>query len=203
MSYRAVIFDLGGVVFPSPFDAFDAHEREAGLPHRFIRTVVANSAETGAWARLERSEVDFADFCTEFEAELGVIAGLGAFVRRPVVRECTDPQAARTNNRDGFDHCRSGCEPGGDRAHQRGRIHCPAGRGALGLELGTEPGEVHVGPLESGPRSGLRAIGDHGANEAIGEAGLTFVGVERVERRWKDHASQVEDHGSVRHRGAR
>ena len=29
--YRAVIFDLGGVVFPSPFEAFDAHDREAGF----------------------------------------------------------------------------------------------------------------------------------------------------------------------------
>ena len=75
MSYRAVIFDLGGVVFPSPFDAFDTHEREVGLPHRFIRTVVANSAETGAWARFERSDVDFAGFCAEFEAECAAAGG--------------------------------------------------------------------------------------------------------------------------------
>ena len=69
MTYRAVIFDLGGVVFPSPFDGFDEYERAAGLPDRFIRTVVAHSAETGAWARFERSDVDFNGFCTEFEAE--------------------------------------------------------------------------------------------------------------------------------------
>ena len=75
MSYRAVIFDLGGVVFPSPFDAFDEHERAVGLPERFIRTVVANSAEAGAWARLERSEVDFAGFCSEFEAECAAAGG--------------------------------------------------------------------------------------------------------------------------------
>ena len=75
MPYRAVIFDLGGVVFPSPFDAFDAHEREAGLPERFIRTVVAHSAETGAWARFERSDVDFAGFCSEFEAECAAAGG--------------------------------------------------------------------------------------------------------------------------------
>ena len=75
MAYRAVIFDLGGVVFPSPFDAFDAYERSVGLPDRFIRTVVANSAETGAWARFERSDVDFARFCTEFEAECSTAGG--------------------------------------------------------------------------------------------------------------------------------
>ena len=75
MRFRAVIFDLGGVVFPSPFDAFDAYERGAGLPDRFIRTVVASSADTGAWARYERSEVSFAEFCTEFEAECAAAGG--------------------------------------------------------------------------------------------------------------------------------
>ena len=75
MAYRCVIFDLGGVVFPSPFDAFDTYERAAGLPDRFIRTVVANSAETGAWARYERSDVDFAGFCVEFEAECSTAGG--------------------------------------------------------------------------------------------------------------------------------
>ena len=75
MAYRAVIFDLGGVVFPSPFDAFDVYERDAGLPERFIRTVVAASAEDGAWARFERSELSFADFCTALEAECAAAGG--------------------------------------------------------------------------------------------------------------------------------
>jgi putative hydrolase of the HAD superfamily len=75
MTYRAVIFDLGGVVFPSPFDVFDAYEREVGLPDRFIRTVVATSSETGAWARFERSEFDFESFCTHFEAECDAAGG--------------------------------------------------------------------------------------------------------------------------------
>lgn len=76
MSYRAVIFDLGGVVFPSPFDAFDAYERANGLPERFIRSVVAASADHGAWARLERSEVAFEQFCTELEAECAAAGGV-------------------------------------------------------------------------------------------------------------------------------
>lgn len=75
MTYRAVIFDLGGVVFPSPFDAFDAYERLTGLPDRFIRGVVASSADTGAWARLERSELDFPGFCVAFEAECSEAGG--------------------------------------------------------------------------------------------------------------------------------
>jgi FMN phosphatase YigB (HAD superfamily) len=63
MQYRAVIFDLGGVVFPSPFDVFAEYERCHALPDRFIREVVAASGEHGAWARLERSEVSFEEFC--------------------------------------------------------------------------------------------------------------------------------------------
>ncbi len=73
--FQAVIFDLGGVVFPSPFDVFAEHERAAGLPDRFIRTVVSESADHGAWARFERSELSFADFCTAFEAECAAAGG--------------------------------------------------------------------------------------------------------------------------------
>lgn len=75
MDLRAVIFDLGGVVFPSPFDAFDAYERAHGLPERFIRSVVATSADHGAWARLERSDVTFERFCVELEAECAAAGG--------------------------------------------------------------------------------------------------------------------------------
>jgi putative hydrolase of the HAD superfamily len=73
--FRAVIFDLGGVVFPSPFDVFAEYEREHGLEPRFIRGVVAASADHGAWARLERSEVTFEQFCVAFEAECAAAGG--------------------------------------------------------------------------------------------------------------------------------
>ena len=69
MTLRAVLFDLGGVVFPSPFDAFDAYEAAAGLPPGFVRRVIAHSAEAGAWERLERSEVTFEEFCAQLEDE--------------------------------------------------------------------------------------------------------------------------------------
>jgi putative hydrolase of the HAD superfamily len=75
MPFRAVIFDLGGVVFPSPFDAFATYERDHGLPDRFIRGVVAASADHGAWARLERSELSFDEFCAAFAAECAEAGG--------------------------------------------------------------------------------------------------------------------------------
>jgi putative hydrolase of the HAD superfamily len=69
VNVRAVIFDLGGVVFPSPIDAFRTYEEEHGLPHRFLSEVVLADPDGGAWARLERGELTVGEFCTAFEAE--------------------------------------------------------------------------------------------------------------------------------------
>jgi putative hydrolase of the HAD superfamily len=66
---RAAFFDFGGVILSSPFDAFAAYERDRGLPDGFIRKVNSTDPDTNAWARLERSEVDFEGFCGLFEAE--------------------------------------------------------------------------------------------------------------------------------------
>ena len=57
MTYRAVIFDLGGVVFPSPFEAFDAYDRGNGLDAGHDARADPTSSETGAWAALERGEL--------------------------------------------------------------------------------------------------------------------------------------------------
>lgn len=74
MQLRGVIFDLGGVVFPSPFDAFDAYDREAGLPVGSTRGVVRASSEDGAWAALERGELTFEQFCAALDAEARAVA---------------------------------------------------------------------------------------------------------------------------------
>ena len=66
---RAVIWDFGGVVTSSPFDAFARYEAEAGLPSGFIRQLNARNPDSNAWALFERSEVDVATFCRLFEAE--------------------------------------------------------------------------------------------------------------------------------------
>jgi putative hydrolase of the HAD superfamily len=74
-AYQAVIFDLGGVVFPSPLDAFRVYEREHGLPDRFISEVVLADPVDGAWSRLERGELTLATFPAEFEAECRTAGG--------------------------------------------------------------------------------------------------------------------------------
>src|SRR5690606_6845397 len=69
MSVRAVIFDFGGVLSTSPFEAFTRYERDNGLPEGLIRRLNATNPDANAWAKLERSEVDLAGFAELFEAE--------------------------------------------------------------------------------------------------------------------------------------
>lgn len=66
---RAVLWDFGGVILSSPFEAFRAYEQEAGLPEDFIRRLNARNPDTNAWAKMERSEVPLQDFVKLFEAE--------------------------------------------------------------------------------------------------------------------------------------
>jgi putative hydrolase of the HAD superfamily len=66
---NAVLWDFGGVILSSPFEAFNRYEAEIGLPANFIRGMNARSPDTNAWARMERSEVDLDGFAALFEAE--------------------------------------------------------------------------------------------------------------------------------------
>lgn len=78
MAIRAVLFDFGGVLSSSPFDAFARYEREHALPDGFLRRVNATDPDANAWARLERAELDLASFDEAFAAES---AALGHRVR--------------------------------------------------------------------------------------------------------------------------
>jgi putative hydrolase of the HAD superfamily len=69
VTYQAVIFDLGGVVYPSPFEAFDAYDVDAGLPPGTVRGLIRTSSETGAWASLERGELAMDEFFLLLAAE--------------------------------------------------------------------------------------------------------------------------------------
>jgi putative hydrolase of the HAD superfamily len=72
--FKAVLFDLGGVVFDSPLDGFARYEQEIGLPTNFIRTLNSTNSDTNAWARFERGELSREAFIEAFEAE-AVAAG--------------------------------------------------------------------------------------------------------------------------------
>jgi len=66
---RAVLWDFGGVILSSPFEAFRSYEKEIGLPEDFIRGLNACNPDENAWAKMERNEVSLAGFVTLFEAE--------------------------------------------------------------------------------------------------------------------------------------
>jgi putative hydrolase of the HAD superfamily len=67
----AVLWDFGGVILTSPFEAFNRYEAESGLPKDFIRSLNARNGDANAWAKMERSEVSLAGFVELFEAEAG------------------------------------------------------------------------------------------------------------------------------------
>lgn len=64
--FSAVLWDFGGVILSSPFEAFNHHEERAGLPRDFIRTVNATNPHTNAWALLERNDISPAEFDVAF-----------------------------------------------------------------------------------------------------------------------------------------
>lgn len=72
MSFRAVVFDLGGVVLGSPIHAIQRYERHVGLEKNAINRVVVSTAPHGAWSRLERGELEMEEFYPAFEAECRV-----------------------------------------------------------------------------------------------------------------------------------
>lgn len=69
----AVFWDFGGVILSSPFDAFARYERQANLPEGTIRGINATNPDTNAWAKFERSDVSFDEFCGLFEGEAAAI----------------------------------------------------------------------------------------------------------------------------------
>ncbi|WGD52273.1 HAD-IA family hydrolase [Bradyrhizobium sp. CB1650] len=78
MAIEAVIFDFGGVLTSSPFEAFTRFETERGLPADIIRRTNAANHLENAWAKFERAEVDIDTFDKLFAAES---LALGAEVR--------------------------------------------------------------------------------------------------------------------------
>ncbi|WP_353228202.1 HAD-IA family hydrolase [Novosphingobium sp.] len=67
--FEAVIFDFGGVITSSPFEAFNRLESDRGLPRDFVRRVNTINPDSNAWARFERAEIDAAQFDRLFAAE--------------------------------------------------------------------------------------------------------------------------------------
>ena len=84
-SLDAILWDFGGVLTTSPFEAFRRYESERGLPTDFIRGINATNPDDNAWAKFESSRISIEDFDEAFRA--GVLGQQEAYSKG-------EPQAA-------------------------------------------------------------------------------------------------------------
>jgi putative hydrolase of the HAD superfamily len=66
---QAVLWDFGGVILSSPFEAFNTYEAEKGLPLDLIRRVNSTNPHSNAWALLERNDISPQEFDSLFATE--------------------------------------------------------------------------------------------------------------------------------------
>lgn len=73
MNYNTVIWDFGGVITSSPFEAFKRLEAEKGVPENSVRKINSANPDDNAWAKFERAELDSAGFDQAFADEAKAI----------------------------------------------------------------------------------------------------------------------------------
>lgn len=66
---KTILWDFGGVLTTSPFEAFNRYEAEHGMPKDFIRGINATNPENNAWAKFESNTVSLDEFDELFAAE--------------------------------------------------------------------------------------------------------------------------------------
>ena len=62
MKYKAIIWDFGGVITSSPFEAFNKFEEANGLPKDIIRTINSENPDMNAWAQFESNSITINQF---------------------------------------------------------------------------------------------------------------------------------------------
>lgn len=82
---KAVLFDLGGVIFDSPLHTISAFEADQGLAAGTVGRIVTEAGGEGAWARHERGEISAETFeqgLTEEARRFGVDLDVAGMMRR-------------------------------------------------------------------------------------------------------------------------
>ena len=69
MNYKAIIWDFGGVITSSPFEAFNNFEKENDLPLDIIRNINSENPDKNAWAKFESNIVSIEEFDELFYQE--------------------------------------------------------------------------------------------------------------------------------------
>ena len=62
MKYKAIIWDFGGVITSSPFEAFNEFEEANSLPNDIIRTINSENPDMNAWAQFESNSITIGQF---------------------------------------------------------------------------------------------------------------------------------------------
>ena len=62
MKYKAIIWDFGGVITSSPFNAFNEFEEVNDLPKDIIRTINSENPDMNAWAQFESNSITIDQF---------------------------------------------------------------------------------------------------------------------------------------------
>jgi putative hydrolase of the HAD superfamily len=107
---EAVIFDFGGVMTTSPFEAFARFERERGYPADIIRNTNAANHLENAWAKFERAEIDLDTFDRLFAEESLALGGAAVSGREvlPLLAGDLRPEMVEALRRIKSE-CKTGC----------------------------------------------------------------------------------------------
>ncbi|KZV93350.1 epoxide hydrolase N-termina [Exidia glandulosa HHB12029] len=92
--YKAVVFDIGGVVVGSPFLGIAAYERAHGLPRNYINCLITAYGENGAYQRFERGEIGLKQFYDVWGRELNNVERGNAAYNAYCAKRSLPPPAA-------------------------------------------------------------------------------------------------------------
>ncbi|KAF9583706.1 hypothetical protein BGW38_008800 [Lunasporangiospora selenospora] len=84
--YRAVFFDIGGVVVGSPFEGIAEFEKDHHLPSNYLNVAIIRAGKNGAFQKLERGEIDLWSFYDAFSEQLSDPRNKDAYAQYATLR---------------------------------------------------------------------------------------------------------------------
>ncbi|KAF9199505.1 hypothetical protein CPC16_008020 [Podila verticillata] len=85
-SFKAVFFDIGGVVVGSPFQGIADYEKEHNLPVNYINVAITAAGSKGPFQQLERGEIDLWSFYDAFSKQLSDPSNVDAYAQYTQLR---------------------------------------------------------------------------------------------------------------------
>ncbi|XP_046579018.1 LOW QUALITY PROTEIN: acyl-CoA dehydrogenase family member 10-like [Haliotis rubra] len=67
---KAVVFDIGGVIIPSPVPVLKEFESRSGLPKGTLEGLIVHGGRESAWGKLETGKRTFTQFLSDFGTEI-------------------------------------------------------------------------------------------------------------------------------------